>query len=100
MTLQRTHHGRVRRDAFPDDFPEALDSFKEASGLTWDEIAWRLGTTTATVWRWRYAGIRPNAHYLLALHGLAQSLGLGHLLPTMTVVTMTAQGPGDRIRAE
>ena len=98
MTLQRTYHGRVRRDAFPDDFSQALEPFKEASGMTWDEIAWRLGTTTATLWRWRYAGIRPSAHYLLALHDLAQSLGLGHLLPTMTV--MTAQGPGDRIRVE
>ena len=67
--------------------------------MTWDEIAWRLGTTTATVWRWRCAGIRPSAHYLLALHDLAQSLGLAYLLPTMRVVTATAQGTGDRIRA-
>ena len=39
MTCQRTHHGSVRRDVFPDDFPQALERFKEASGMTWDEIA-------------------------------------------------------------
>ena len=45
--------------------------------MTWDEIAWLLGTTTATLWRWRNAGIRPSAHYLLALQDLAESLGTG-----------------------
>ena len=56
MPCQRTHHSSVRRDAFPDDFPQALERFKEASGMTWDEIAWLLGTTAATLWRWRNAG--------------------------------------------
>ena len=74
MPCQPTHHRSVRRDAFPDDFPQALERFKEASGMTWDEIAWLLGTTTATLWRWRNAGIRPSAHYLLAL----QDLAVGH----------------------
>ena len=85
MPCQPTHHRSVRRDAFPDDFPQALERFKEASGMTWDEIAWLLGTTTATLFRWRKKGIRPSAHYLLALHDLAEDLGLGHLLPTMRV---------------
>ena len=100
MPCQRTHHRSVRRDAFPDDFPQALERFKEASGMTWDEIAWLLGTTTATLWRWQNAGIRPNAHYLVALQELAVSMGLGHLLPTIRVMTLPAQGPGDGIRAE
>ena len=81
MTCQPTHNGSVRRDVFPDDFPQALERFKEASGMTWDEIAWLLGTTTATLWRWRNAGIRPNTDYLLAIQDLADSKGLGHLLP-------------------
>ena len=39
MPCRRIHHRRVLRDAFPDDFPQTLVSFKEASGMTWDEIA-------------------------------------------------------------
>ena len=45
MTCQSTHNGSVRPNVFPDDFPQALERFKEASGMTWDEIAWLLGTT-------------------------------------------------------
>ena len=100
MSCQPTHHRSVRRDAFPDDFPQALERLKEASGMTWDEIAWLLGTTTATLWRWRNAGIRPSAHYLLALQDLAVGMGLGRLLPTIRVINVPAHGPGDRIRAE
>ncbi len=100
MSCQPTHRGSVRRDAFPDDFPQALERFKKASGMTWDEIAWLLGTTTATLWRWRKKGIRPSAHYLLALQDLAVGMGLGHMLPTIRVINVPAHGPGDRIRAE
>ena len=75
MTCQSTHNGSVRPDVFPDDFPQALERFKEALGMTWDEIAWLLGTTTATLWRWRNAGIRPSTDYLLAIQDLAESRG-------------------------
>ena len=68
--------------------------------MTWDEIAWLLGTTATTLSRWRKKGIRPNAHYLLALQDLADDMGLGHLLPTIRVRSASAHGPGDRIRAE
>ena len=100
MSCGRIHHRRVRQDAFPDDFPQALERFKEASGMTWDEIAWLLGTTTATLWRWRRGLSRPNAHYLTALHNLAADLGLGHLLPIVRVVRASGQGKGNGIRPE
>ena len=32
------------------------------------------------LWRWR-RGVQPNMHHLLALQDLADSMGLGHLLP-------------------
>ena len=38
-----------------------------------------------TLWRWRYDGICPNAHYLLALQDLADGMGLGHMLPNVRV---------------
>ena len=53
---------------------------KEASGLTWADLARELGTTTLNVWRWR-KGVRPNAHHLLALQDLARRMDLEHLLP-------------------
>ncbi len=62
------------------DFADALESFKKASGLTWAEIARRLGTSVVNLWRWRQ-GVQPNMHHLLALQDLADSMGLGHLLP-------------------
>ena len=100
MTCQSTHNGSVRPDVFPDDFPQALERFKEASGMTWDEIAWLLGTTTATLWRWRNAGIRPNTHYLLAIQDLADSKGLGHLLPPIRVIKVPVRGPAEGVPAE
>ena len=100
MTCQSTHNGSVRRDVFPDDFPQALERFKEASEMTWDEIAWLLGTTTATLWRWRNAGVRPSAHYLLAIQDLADSRGLGHLLPPIRVIKVPVSGPAEGVRGK
>ena len=100
MPCGRTHHRSVRRNALPDDFPQALVRFKKASGMTWDEIAWLLGTTTTTLHRWRKGISRPSYRYLLALQDLAQDLGLGHLLPAMRVGDATVHGPTDGIRAE
>ena len=42
MPRQRIHHSRSTYD-FPTDFPERLGRFKEESGLSWAEIARRLG---------------------------------------------------------
>ena len=53
--------------------------FKHASGLSWAEIARRLGVSPMTVRRWRKAGVRPNFRHLRALQNLADSLGLGHV---------------------
>ena len=73
---------RPRRAAYvyPNDFAQSLERIKEASGLTWAELARELGTTTLNVWRWR-KGVRPNAHHLLALQDLARRLDLERLLP-------------------
>ena len=100
MPCGRTHHRRVLRDAFPGDFPQALENFKEASGMTWDEIAWLLGTTTTTVWRWWKGSARPSAHYLFALQDLADGMGLGHLLPIARVRSVPVQGREDGNLAE
>ena len=79
MPRQKMRHRRGRYE-FPDDFPEFLRRFKEASGLSWSEMARRLGTRPLTIRRW-LAGVQPSAHYLLALQDLAEEFGLSHLMP-------------------
>ena len=69
--------------------------FKDESGLSWAEIARRLGTTPLTVRRWWKRGVRPSSHYLLALQDLAAGMGLGHMLPKVRVrrVPVRTGGP-------
>ena len=64
---------------FPGDFPERLRRFQEESGLSWSEIARRIGTYRHTVWRWAEGRVRPNVKHMMALLELANELGLGHL---------------------
>ncbi len=78
MPRQRIHYGRITY-GFPDDFPQRLVRFQEESGLSWSEIARRIGTYRATVWRWTEGVVRPNVKHMMALLALAGSLGLGHL---------------------
>ena len=70
-----------RREAHvsPEDLPQRRQQLKEASGLTWSELARRLGTNPLTLRRWRQ-GARPNALHLLALLEVAASLDLPDLL--------------------
>ena len=78
MPRQRTHHSRITH-VVPADFPERLRRFKEESGMSWSEIARRLGTYRHTVWRWCKAEVRPNQHHLKALLDLADDFGLGSI---------------------
>ena len=64
---------------FPEDFPERLKRFQEESGLSWSEIARRIGTYRYTVWRWKEGRGRPNMEHMMALLDLAESLGLRHI---------------------
>ena len=78
MPRQRIYHKR-NTDELPDGFPQRLERFQEESGLSWSEIARRLGTYRHTVWRWAEGRARPNYQHRKALMELADSLGLGHL---------------------
>ena len=74
MPRQRTDHSRIVY-VFPDDFPQRLVRFREVSRMPWAGIARRLGADPKTVRRWHKDGVRPNAHYLLALQNLAEEQG-------------------------
>ena len=83
MPRQRIDYNRITY-RFPDDFPERLERFQQESGLSWAEIARRIGTYPHTLWRWRCIGVRPSAEHMMALLELAHSLGLGHLFAGWT----------------
>ena len=48
MLRQHAYYSR-RTHVFPDDFPQRLERFKVESGLSWSEIARRIGTYRHTV---------------------------------------------------
>ena len=78
MPRQRNNYKRNTHE-FPADFLERLKHFQVESGLSWSEIARRIGIYRHTVWRWAEGKVRPNVKHMLALLELAGSLGLGHL---------------------
>ena len=78
MPRQCTRYNRTRRGLL-DDFPERLRRFQELSGLSWSEIARRIGTYRYTVWRWKEGMGRPNTEHMMALLDLAEDLGLAHI---------------------
>ncbi len=78
MPRQRTNYFRKTYN-FPDDFPERLKRFQRESGLSWSEIARRIGTYRYTVWRWKEGLSRPNTAHMMALLEIAEGLGLAHI---------------------
>ena len=61
---------------FPEDFPERLSRFKEASGMSWRSIARLLGVSTYRLREWRLKGVVPGSAHLFYLLTLAESMGL------------------------
>ncbi len=73
----------VAREEFPQDFPERLEAFVEAAGLSWRELARLLKVNARIVRRWR-AGAKPGSGHLVNLFDLAAGMGLlHHLLPSV-----------------
>ena len=78
MPRQRINYNRSTY-GFPEDFPRRLVRFQAASGLSWSEIARRIGTYRATVWQWTDGRVGPNGRHMLALLALADDLGMRHI---------------------
>ena len=78
MPRQRNNYYRDTYE-FAEDFPERLKRFQMESGLSWSEIARRIGTYRSTVSRWKRGEGRPNMKHMMALLELAESLGLRHI---------------------
>ena len=69
----------VEPSRFPAEFPERLEKFVVASGLSWRGLARRLRVSARCVWRWK-AGTKPDPGHLVALFSLAAEMGLLHIL--------------------
>ncbi len=78
MPRQRNRYSSVTY-VLPKDFPQRLKRFQEESGLSWSEMARRLGTYRHTVWRWAEGRARPNYQHRRALMELADTMSLGYL---------------------
>ena len=73
--VQRRIH-RPARSVFPEDFPERLVRFKEASGMSWRSMAQLLGVSPYRLREWRSKGVIPGSAHLFCLLTLAESMGL------------------------
>ena len=84
MSGRQQHFYSSESPSFPPDFPERLCQFVNAAGLSWRELARRLGVNVRTVHRWRN-GTTPDAGHLFALLELANEMDLIELLlPCLT----------------
>lgn len=68
MRRQRTTYNRETYN-FPDGFGERLEDSQEESGLSWSEIARRIGTYRHAVWwRWKEGGGRPSMEHAIVYY--------------------------------
>ena len=69
----------VEPSRFPSDFPERLERFREAAGLSSRGLARRLRVDSRMLRRWR-KGTQPDSGHLVAMFSLAAEMGLLHIL--------------------
>ena len=69
----------VEQPRFPLDFPNNLEEFKDAAGLTWRGLARQLKVNARCVRRWR-TGTKPDSGHMYSLLNLAAQMGLLHIL--------------------
>lgn len=95
MSLTGTDGQWIRARSFPKDFPERLERLKELSGLSWRELAERVGVTPSRVSGWRRGRV-PRGFALLNLARFAVEVegGFETLFPEMGV-TVRLRGQGE-----
>ncbi len=69
----------IEPEEFPPDFPDRLDAFRQAAGLSWRGLARLLKVNARLVYRWKN-GTVPGSGHLVSLFSLAAGMGLLHLL--------------------
>ena len=66
LPRRRAQHSRIAY-VVPGYLPQRLERFQVESGLSWSEVARRIGTCRHTVWRWKNRGVRPSSRHGRAL---------------------------------
>ena len=79
MVRRQQHVYHVEPSRFPPDFPERLERFRQAAGLSWRGLARRLRVSVRCVWRWK-KGTKPDPGHLFSLFNFAAEMGLLHIL--------------------
>ena len=72
----------------PEDFPERLRAFKEASGLSWRGLAVCLGVDDRQLLRWR-KGVKPSGAAVYSMFRLSARVPQG---PEILLGAMPADG--------
>lgn len=75
MGTQRLRHKRVEW-RLPEDFPERVARFQEASGLSTRALAGLLGVSPYRLRRWKNGEDEPNTAHLFAALTIAGVMGL------------------------
>ena len=75
MGTQRLRHKRVEW-RLPEDFPERLARFQEASGLSTRALAGLLGVSPYRLRCWKHGEDEPNPAHLFAMLTIASVMGL------------------------
>lgn len=73
MTIRKGFYLREVPE-FPRDFPERLERLKGLSGLSWRQIASRLGTDAGVIRDWRAGKRQPSTLHLFSLFRLAATV--------------------------
>lgn len=79
MVRRQEHVYHMEPSRFPPDFPDRLERFNKAAGLSWRGLARRLRVSVRCVWRWK-KGTKPDPGHLFSLFDLAAEMGLLHIL--------------------
>ncbi len=74
---ERNRTLEYRPPPWPEDFPQRLERLKEKAGISWKQMAERLGVTDRGALKWRREG-RPSAANFLAILELARELPGGY----------------------
>ena len=70
---------RIEPSRFPADFPDRLECFREAAGLSSRGLARLLRVDNRMLRRWR-KGTTPDPGHLIALFNVATKMDLLHIL--------------------
>lgn len=94
MVRRQRYVYHVEPSRFPSDFPERLESFMKAAGLSSRGLARLLRVDNRMLRRWRKKRTRPDPGHLYALFTFAAEMGLLHIL-----LPAVGEPKGERQRA-